>query len=526
MFKCKSCGGDLIFNIEKQDMECMFCNSHFPVEDYSEDKYADQNEVYETTVYTCTQCGAELLSQDNAAVAFCSYCGTEAVLEGRISSEYKPAHIIPFKKTKEECRSIYLGKTKKEPYVPKEFSDPKFIDKFRGIYIPYWEYEVGFKNEPKLKVKESYSQGNYTYDNVYDVQPDIKNTKITIPRDASSGFDDEIANEIAPYHKENITDFNPAYLAGFFADTADVDKELYSDDVTERAQEHVLSDITSDFKSGATVEIPSGVNKAELLGSRCEDIKGSLYPVWFLTWRKGKRLAYGVVNGETGKISAEIPVDIGKFMRVSAVIAVIVFIAMTITGTLILPPTVMLISTAAALVTQYYYKKEVSSIRDKEMNENNLGALSGEDLSKAKQKKRRKKGIRGGHSGVLAVIAVILCFMILPLADTAGRAAFLIPVMFIVGLVFYIGTLKPLTQIEEKRMFLGATLPVAAEFIAAAIALTAPAQDWIYYIGCIAVFGSLTVTSLSLILEYNLLTTRSVPDFHNREGGARHERSS
>ena len=31
---------------------------------------------------------------------------------------------------------------KKAIFAPKELKDPKFIDGFRGIYMPYWTYYV------------------------------------------------------------------------------------------------------------------------------------------------------------------------------------------------------------------------------------------------------------------------------------------------------------------------------------------------------------------------------------------------
>ena len=62
-------------------------------------------------------------------------------------------------------------------------------------------------------------------------------------------------------------------------------------------------------------------------------------------------------------------------------------------------------------------------------------------------------------------------------------------------------------------------LPPAAEIIAFLIALTAPVHDWVYYAGSIAALAAATVASLSMIRQYNLLTTRPIPEFHNREGG-------
>ncbi len=521
MYKCKSCGGDLIYNIKDKDMECTSCNSHFPVDTYKNDKPADEKHMYETTVYTCTQCGAELTGSENSAVAFCSYCGTEAVLEGRISRQYRPDHIIPFKKTKKDCRDRYLKKVKSEPYAPREFRDPKFIDRFRGIYIPYWEYDVVFNNEPSITVKEEYSTASYDYSKEYRVIPKLKDRNIVISCDASSGFDDEIAAEIAPFSRESLEPFNPAYLAGFFADTSDVPREVYSDEVVVDAQERVVSDIRKGFKHDIKVELSDDYNKrTELFGTWCKSAVGSLYPVWFLTWRKGKRLAYGVVNGETGKISAQIPVDISRFLMVSGIIAVVVFVLLTLMGTLIMPPSLLVITVLAALVAQVFYLKEITAIRDKERNINNIGALKGEEQAKAKKERvtRRIKG-KADLTKLLWIILIasvpfLFIFLDGPFRAVAGCFGYCC-----IGAILFFRTLKPIAGIKEKGMFLGALLPFAAEVVAMVIAIMTPVNDWVYYIGTLSVMGAVIFTCLSMIFRYNLLTTRSIPDFHDRKGG-------
>ena len=97
MYKCKSCGGDLVLNIAGQELKCPFCDSVYPVSEYQDAEELKQQDTYETTVYTCSQCGAEIMTTDSTAVTFCSYCGTEANLQGRLSKEKRPKFIIPFK---------------------------------------------------------------------------------------------------------------------------------------------------------------------------------------------------------------------------------------------------------------------------------------------------------------------------------------------------------------------------------------------------------------------------------------------
>ena len=514
MYKCKNCGGDLVLNIANQQLKCPFCDSVFPVSDYEDAGEIAKKETYEATIYTCSQCGAEIMTTDSTAVTFCSYCGTEANLQGRLSKEKKPKYIIPFKKTKEQCKSIYSLNAKKEPYAPKEFTDPEFLEKFRGIYIPYWELNVGFDKDPELKVTERYTSGSYDYTDEYSATPKLRGIKIPVPQDASASFDDEMSAEIAPFNKEDMVSFNPAYMAGFFADTADVDASVYEEKALAIAEDHIVKNVTSNFRSGATVSLPSGLEaRSKIFGSRIVESHLNLFPVWFLTWRKGDRLAYGIINGDTGKLSAEVPIDIRQFFTVSAVIGVILFIISSITSVLFLPATVLMISSVASLIVHYMYRQEVISIADRENHVNDLGSLDADALRKAKDT-IKEKGVRkkSRFSTTSLVVAVIVILGLMFLFDAAAVRAVII---------CFITSLKSAADVKEGSIRLLSLLPLLAELIAFVVAFMTPVQDWIYYAGSILALIVSGIVCVNMIRQYNLLTTRPIPEFHNREGGSK-----
>ncbi len=524
MFKCKSCGGDLIFSIAAQDMECLFCGSHFPTTDYADDKAADEYkdpDSYETTVYTCTQCGGELTSPDNSAVAFCSFCGTEAVLEGRIEKLKRPEKIVPFQKTKDQCRQIYLDLAKDEPYAPKEFSDPAFLEKFRGIYIPYWDLNVGFQKNPALTIRESYDDSHYSYQNDYSVQTDLSGKLVRVPQDASAGFDDELAASILPFDQAKEEDFSPAYLAGFFADTADVAPEVYAEDAKRKAEDHVIEQVKDSFRESAEALISDdAASRNELFGGFLKEAKLRLYPVWFLTWRKGERLAYAIVNGETGQITAEVPIDIPRFLKTSGIIALITFLIMNIAGLVLTPDMTLAISAGCALMTQLLLRSEAEAIRARELHENDMGSLSGkeQEAMMEKRKKRRKRDLSSGSLGTMLVgIIVVLIAGIYVFGS--GLMPIAVFLTLVLGLFHFFKTVPSLLAIKEKYLFFAALLPVAAECAAMVLALANAVEDWKYYAASILLLGSMALASFTMITQYNLLTTRSLPDFHGREGG-------
>ena len=80
MLSCPNCGGNLKFDIPSQQLSCEHCHTLFDPYDF-DGKTSDAEESktfdgdYEVTIFTCPQCGGEILSTDNAAAGFCSFCG-------------------------------------------------------------------------------------------------------------------------------------------------------------------------------------------------------------------------------------------------------------------------------------------------------------------------------------------------------------------------------------------------------------------------------------------------------------------
>ena len=142
MFACPNCGAGLRFDIDTQRLQCDYCNSSVDVTEYHYEKSAKANEDYDVTVFTCPACGGEIESTENEIIQFCPFCGASDVLSSRVEGRKRPSRIIPFRKTKEDCMEAFRKKTKKALFAPKELRDPSFLEGFRGIYLPYWEYKV------------------------------------------------------------------------------------------------------------------------------------------------------------------------------------------------------------------------------------------------------------------------------------------------------------------------------------------------------------------------------------------------
>ncbi len=66
------------------------------------------------------------------------------------------------------------------------------------------------------------------------------------------------------------------------------------------------------------------------LNTECKEAASAMLPVWFLSYRNKDRVAYATVNGQTGKVAADIPVDRRKFLLGSFLLAIPVFLLLNL----------------------------------------------------------------------------------------------------------------------------------------------------------------------------------------------------
>ena len=64
---CKNCSGKLIFNPASQLLECKACGGSFRPEDIRDINTEAHSKYYDTRVYVCGHCGAEVITNDTEA---------------------------------------------------------------------------------------------------------------------------------------------------------------------------------------------------------------------------------------------------------------------------------------------------------------------------------------------------------------------------------------------------------------------------------------------------------------------------
>lgn len=516
MYECPNCGGNLKFNIHLQQLFCAYCESAF--DPYSIRKETDtvEGDSFETNVFRCPQCGGEMISSDNDATSFCSYCGSANILSGRIGREKRPKHIIPFQITKDACKKAYAAKLRRAFFVPKELKDPAFIDGFRGIYMPYWSYRISQKGRVALRGEKEKRRGDYVYTDHYALTGDLDAGYEGYSCDASAGFSDNISEALGPYDIREAREFTPTFLSGFYAETADVAPEVYREDA-----EALAADVTFDRVKDDPVFRKYGIQesgrrqKAAELCTCCKGEDRAMFPVWFLSYRSGDRIAYATVNGQTGKVVADLPVDVKRFFGSSLLLALPLFFLLNLFLTL-RPAVLLACSAGLAAAAAFLYYRELARIHALETNEEDRGLRAKDSRSWKPKREKRPSGRRNGT--LIVVLWLCLASAAIQIV-AAGAGTFLVWVTAasVMGIVCAAG-LKKYRKLEKLNGGLGFLYAAGAVLLGGVIGIRKPVSDLWYYGAVLLILVTVVFILWDIIRNYNRLAMRRLPQFDKRGG--------
>lgn len=470
---CPGCGGKR----ENNETVCGFCGQSLakPAEQVLREAGKDLEDYYEVSTFRCPQCGGEIITEDTEAAAFCTFCGGSTILDRRISRAKRPQYIIPFKKTKKDCMDSYGSFMRGAFFAPSSMKSEKCVDSFRGIYMPYWNYNTSKRDRVTVNGSRTYYRGDYKYTENHALSADVNMTYNNVPFDASSSFADNLSNGIAPFDTSVQQPFTPSFLSGFYADTNDIDENVYQID----AQKLISRDAFGKYK-----EIPgfgryglsANENNTNKLMPNVDGKYLTMFPVWFMSIRskdkKGEdRVSYTVVNGQTGKVAGDIPIDVRKYALASIILSLGLFVLLNfIFNFTIVPKYALMVAGVVALIMAGIFSSHETSIVERELGEDDKGLMM---LKKntppsnniAKKEKEKKEQVKKNKQ----------------------KSYFWIP-LIVSGII------------------------LAAEFTVGLV------SDLWFYIGAIVNMGYIVWCVTRIVSRYNRLTTRRLPQF-NRTGG-------
>lgn len=284
--------------------------------------------------YNCPSCGAQLICDATTAATSCPYCGNPTVVPGQFAGTLKPDFVIPFKLSREDAIQRLKQHYKGKVFLPKSFSSENHLQEISGVYVPFWmfsgkaEGDVHFDATARAHTKAETIGSRRRITTTPTAAGSLAFEKI--PVDGSEKMPDEHMDSIEPYDYSELKPFSTAYLPGFLADKFDVTAE----DSRQRADSRCAGTLRS-----ALEKTVSGYETCSARESNTTIKRGkvhyALMPVWMLNtkWR-GKDFLFAM-NGQTGKLVGDLPVDKGRYWAMFFAIAVPLsaigsFLAMTL----------------------------------------------------------------------------------------------------------------------------------------------------------------------------------------------------
>ena len=343
-YKCPGCGGAIAFDSASQQMLCPFCGTSYEMETlkaYDDALKSEQPSVmtwdFQPTQewqgtqdgmmsYICNSCGGEIIGDANMAATSCPYCDNPIVVMEQFSHTLRPDFVIPFKLDKRAAVDALMAHTRKKRLLPKIFKDQNHIDEIKGVYVPFWLFDADADASIRYKAMRvrtwSDSRYNYTENSFYSILREGTVGFQRIPVDGSSKMPDDLMESIEPYNYGELMDFQTAYLAGFLADKYDVNAE---ESIT-RANQRLTKSTEDAFRSTITgyTSVTPEYNSIRLSNGV---VKYAMLPVWLLntSWR-GKKYTFAM-NGQTGKLVGDLPLDRGAYWRWFGILAGAVSVA-------------------------------------------------------------------------------------------------------------------------------------------------------------------------------------------------------
>lgn len=330
-FKCPCCDGAIEFDSSVQKMKCPYCSTEFEIADLQAyqaelnsqpqdnmtwDTAAGQDwqpgETENMRIYTCNSCGGEIVVDETTGATECPFCGNPVVMTGQFAGNLKPDLVIPFKVDKKTAIAILQNHYKGKVLLPKVFKDENHIKEVKGLYVPVWLFDTDADAYVRYRATRtrtwSDSQYRYTETCYYSVTRAGGIGFENVPVDGSTKMDDTLMESIEPYNISEAVDFQTAYLAGFLADKYDVDAQSSIGRANDRIRQST-EEAFLDTVLGYTTVVPVQTN----IGLKNGKAKYALLPVWILNTKWNNQTFTFGINGQTGKIAGNLPMDKGKF---------------------------------------------------------------------------------------------------------------------------------------------------------------------------------------------------------------------
>lgn len=330
-FPCPGCGGDMIFDVEKQSLSCTYCGNtiaitqdensvinEYPIE--SAENMASRDWGGKTKVIRCDGCGAETIMNESQLTTECAFCGSIHIRPEADENVIKPESLLPFKVDKRTAMDKFRVWLKKRWLSPNNLKQLAREEKIYGVYIPFWTYDADTRSFYTAE------KGTYYYvtERVWVTDSDgkrreelkqVRKTRWTYTSGSYRHFFDDVLvcasksegrnliRRLEPFHLNELVPYKNEYLSGFMAEKYSIGLKQGYDEAKSTMQSELYQMIRNQIVADEVRNLRINTSYANVT------FKHVLLPIWMSAYRYKEKVYKFLVNGQTGEVKGQAPLS-------------------------------------------------------------------------------------------------------------------------------------------------------------------------------------------------------------------------
>lgn len=333
-FKCPQCGATTAYSVQDGGLTCTHCGYYEAPQRAVVGKRAAQ---FEFTVETmqraaqgwgverkeiaCQNCGAATSLPVESLTYTCAFCGSNKVIQRQAAQDtLRPRYILPFKVQADDCTRIageWLGSSWMTPANLRQISQ---MGKFTAIYLPYWTLDSTTHADWKAEVghpktERYYDNGEWKTRTVTEWRWESGHVDLAIddlPVSGTQRLSRVLLDKVQDFNLGELVSYDPKYLAGLQAQAYDVSLEKAWETGRQQMREQTRQACLSQTSTSQVRNFSMSVDFAD------ESWRYILAPVYISNYTYDGKTYQAMVNGQSGTIAGQRPVDWNKVWLVIA----------------------------------------------------------------------------------------------------------------------------------------------------------------------------------------------------------------
>jgi ribosomal protein S27E len=346
-FPCPSCNANLVFDPESGQLKCPYCGTTQTLPQAQENvKELPFSELGRETLepmsakaleVSCSSCGSVVTFEPPEVAGTCPFCAAAIVAQPKSADPIVAPHaLLPFRVSQQNATTQIQTWLASRWFAPNGLKQVSRPDGIQGVYLPSWTFDAEAHTDYSGERGDYYyvNETRTTYVNGRQVEQVVQVRHTRWSQHSGSvydSFDDVLINatksvdrgrldELAPWDLNQLTAYEPGFLAGFKAQRYQLDVKQAWNEAQQVMRDTIHSTVCNDIggdEQRVYTMTPAFSNVT---------FKHLLLPVYIGAYRFQGKVYQVLVNARTGEVQGERPYSTAKIALAILVVILILWI--------------------------------------------------------------------------------------------------------------------------------------------------------------------------------------------------------